>query len=168
MVLEDLHWADKPTVQLLRHIIGVTQPMPVMVVGTYRPTDLGVSDPLTEAFAPLRRETGVEFVDLTGFGDVELLELMEALAGHEMDPDGVALRDAIAAETNGNAFFALEILRHLTETEVLVRRDGRWTATAELASSDLPVSVRQVVGERRGAARSRRPASAADRGGDRS
>ncbi|HEX5096861.1 MAG TPA: AAA family ATPase [Acidimicrobiia bacterium] len=148
VVLEDLHWADKPTVQLLRHLVQTAEPMRIMIVGTYRATDLGAAHPLTEAFAALRRERGVDFVDLRGLGDMELLALMEGIAGHELDADGLALRDAIAVETAGNAFFAHEILRHLVETGALVRQDGRWIATPDLAAHGLPVSVRQVVGER--------------------
>lgn len=148
VVLEDLHWADKPTVQLIRHIVGVADPMRLMALATFRPTDLGASHPLTEVFGSLRRERGVDFVDLNGLGDGELLELMEAVAGHELDGDALRLRDAIAAETNGNAFFASEILRHLLETGAIAQRDGRWLTTQDLNAHALPVSVRQVVGER--------------------
>ena len=132
VVLDDLHWADKPTVQLLRHVVGVVEPTRLLVVGTYRPADLGASHPLIEAFAALRRERGIDFVDLGGLGDLELLQLMEGIAGHEMDDDVLALRDAIAAETDGNPFFATEILRHLLETGAIaatrrpVARDDRY------------------------------------------
>ena len=148
LVLDDLHWADKPTVQLLRHLAGAPLGTRLMVVANYRPTDISASHPLAEAFALLHRFDGVEFVDLPGLDDTELLDLMEATAGHELDADGLALRDAIAAETNGNAFFAIEILRHLAETGAIAHRDGRWVATADLASHGLPVSIRHVVSER--------------------
>jgi class 3 adenylate cyclase/tetratricopeptide (TPR) repeat protein len=148
LVLDDLHWAEKSTVQLLRHIAAIAEPTRLMMIGTYRPSDIGAGHPLTEVFAPLRREAGVEFVDLAGLDDVELLELMELTAGHEMPQEGVALRDAIAAETNGNPFFATEILFHLAESGAIKREDGRWVTTANLGEHGLPVSVRQVVGER--------------------
>lgn len=48
---------------------------------------------------------------LTGFGDQDLLELLERTAGHQMDDDGLGLRDAVLAETAGNPFFVGEILR---------------------------------------------------------
>lgn len=148
LVLDDLHWADKPTVQLLRHVASASPGTRLMVVANYRPTDISASHPLAECFGTLHRLDGVEFVDLTGLDDTELLDLMEATAGHELDADGLALRDAIAAETDGNAFFALEILRHLAETGAIANRGGRWVATADLASQGLPVSIRHVVSER--------------------
>jgi class 3 adenylate cyclase len=148
VVLDDLHWADQGTVHLLRHLAGVVDPMRVAVVVTYRPTDITVSHPLAEMFASLRREPGVEFVDLVGLDDAELLELMEVIAGHEMDEDGLVLRDTIAAETAGNPFFVTEVLRHLAESGTIVRDGGRWVAAVDLAEHGLPVSVRQVVGQR--------------------
>jgi class 3 adenylate cyclase/tetratricopeptide (TPR) repeat protein len=148
LVLDDLHWADRPTVQLLRHLAGLDGELHLMVLANFRPTDIGVDHPLSEAFAQLHRTDSVEFVDLLGLDDVELLDLMEATAGHELDAEGLALRDAISAETSGNAFFAVEILRHLAESGVLAEQNGRWTATTDLATVGLPVSVRHVVGER--------------------
>ncbi len=148
LVLDDLHWADRPTVQLLRHLASLDDNMHLMILANFRPTDIGVDHPLSEAFAHLHRIDGVEFVDLAGLDDLELLELMEATAGHELDSEGLALRDAISAETSGNAFFAVEILRHLAESGALTQRNGRWTATTDPATLGLPVSVRHVVGER--------------------
>src|SRR5205085_53456 len=126
---------------------GAVDPMRLAILATYRPTDLDVGHPLTVAFAPLRREPAVEFVDLPGLSDLELLEVMEAVVGHPLDAGELALRDAIRSETGGNAFFALEILRHLGETGALGRGDGGWIATPDVVLG-LPVSVRQVVGER--------------------
>lgn len=148
LVLDDLHWADRPTISLLRHVAGVAEPMRLVVVATYRQTDLGSGHPLVDALGPLHREPGVELVTLSGLDDIELLELMEATAGHEMDSDGLALRDAIAAETNGNAFFASEILRHLAESGAISRQEGRWVPAVDLAQQGLPVSVRHVVTQR--------------------
>ena len=74
---------------------------------------------------------------------------MEHTAGHDMDDDGVALRDALSAETDGNPFFVTEILRHLAETGAITQQDGgRWVTTTCLRRSGLPVSVREVLGRR--------------------
>ena len=67
----------------------------------------------------LHRESGVERLSLRGLGDDELLALLETTAGHEMTEDGVALRDALMAETEGNPFFVGEMLRHLAETQAI-------------------------------------------------
>jgi class 3 adenylate cyclase/tetratricopeptide (TPR) repeat protein len=151
LVLDDLHWADGPTVQLLRHVISAQPPIRLCVIGTYRDSELGVEHPLTDALAVLHREAGVERFSLTGLGDDELLALLENYAGHEILEDGLLLRDALLAETGGNPFFVREILRHLAETGVIAQGDtGRWETHVDLTASGLPVSVREVIGHRVG------------------
>src|SRR5262249_38742129 len=105
--------------------------------------------PLTDALEALHRDTRATRMALRGLGDLELLDLMERTAGHQLDTDGLALRDAILAETDGNPFFVAEILRHLTETGAIAQgSDGRWATTEALRTTGLPVSVREVLGKR--------------------
>ncbi len=149
VVVDDLHWADRATVQLLRHVATTDQRMRVGVLGTFRDSDIGTDHPVSELLAALHREGGAQRIALHGFSDVDLLALLETVAGHAMDDDGVALRDALLAETAGNPFFVAEILRHLAETGALSQReDGRWVADTDLRAAGLPVSVREVIGRR--------------------
>ena len=135
LVLEDLHWADKPSLLLLRHVIGSTDPRQLLVVGTYRPTDLAAEHPLTDVLAALHREQHVQRVDLRGLDDAEVVALVEAAAGHAMGDSGVALAHALHREADGNPFFTREILRHLAETGLISQRDdGRWVAEVDFRS----------------------------------
>ena len=150
LVLEDLHWADKPTLLLLRHLIAATDSSRLLVLGTYRPTDLGAEHPLTDVLAVLRREEQVQRVDLHGLNDAEVVALLEAAAGHSLDDQGVVLAHALYRETDGNPFFTGEILRHLAETGAISQRDdGRWIADVDFRDqAALPTSVREVIGRR--------------------
>jgi class 3 adenylate cyclase len=149
LLLDDLHWADDASVQLLRHVLTANRELRLLVVGTFRDSDVGPTHPLTGALAALRREHGVERLGLRGFGDDDLLELLEAVAGHAMTDDGVALRDALLAETEGNPFFVAEMLRHLAATGGIRQdTDGRWYLELDLGASGLPVSIREVVARR--------------------
>ena len=104
---------------------------------------------MTALLADLHREQGVERIKLTGLDGEDVLALMEAAAGHELDEDGRALAREITRETAGNPFFAGEVLRHLTESGAIVQEDGgRWRLVGELAELGLPQSVREVVGRR--------------------
>jgi predicted ATPase len=135
LVLDDLHWADKPTLQLLRHIVASPGALHLLIIATYRDSEVGASHPLSETLAALHREHRVERLALHGLDDADLLALLEGIAGHEMDDDGVALRDAIARETDGNPFFVSEILRHLADTGAIRQdADGRWFASVDVAS----------------------------------
>lgn len=148
LVLDDLHWADRGSLQLLRHVTMSLPSASLLVVGTYRETDLGTDDPLTETSAQLHREPGVQRMPLSGLSDVEVLALLEGAAGHELDDDLVPLAHALRTDSAGNPFFVVEVIRHLVETGSVQRRDGRWTVTAALEELALPQSVRDVVGQR--------------------
>ena len=84
VILDDLQWADSPTLSLLRHVVTAGSSMRVLVVGTYRDSDLSRDHPLTALLADLHREQGVERLKLTGLDCDEVLALMEAAAGHEL------------------------------------------------------------------------------------
>ena len=149
LVLDDLHWADRPTIQLLRHVVSADAPLRLFVIGAFRESDIDPDHPLAEALAALHRESGVERIALGGLGDDELLVLLETRAGHAMTDEGVALRDALLAETDGNPFFVGEMLRHLAETRAIHEDEqGHWIVSADLRTSGLPVSIREVIGRR--------------------
>src|SRR5262249_14046596 len=149
IVLDDLHWSDQPTIQLLRRIATSDDPMRVLAIATFRDADVDANHPLVDALSALHRDDSSTRVMLRGFDDAELLTLMEGAAGHALDDGGLKLRDALLSETDGNPFFVGEMLRHLTETGAIARQaDGTWATTSELRARGLPVSVREVVGKR--------------------
>ena len=149
VVLDDLQWADLPTLQLLRHLAGLDGPSRLLVIGTYRDSDLGADHPLHDTLATLRREPGVERIRLSGLAEAEVVGLMSELAGHEMDAAGLALAAALWGETDGNPFFTGELLRHLAEIGAIRQgEDGRWETSADLDPVSLPASVREVIGQR--------------------
>jgi class 3 adenylate cyclase len=151
LVLDDLHWADKASLLLLRHLGATDTAMRLLIVGNYRDDELSQLHPLLDALAALRRQTGVSWVELAGLDDTGVLAFMEAAAGQTLDDAGVDLAHAVYRETDGNPFFVGEVLRHLTETGAIYQdATGRWTADDSLEQMGLPDSVRQVIGARVG------------------
>ncbi len=150
LIVEDLHWADAPTLHLLRYVVSSSASCRILVLGTYRDAELSSTHPLTATLASLRREPSVSFISLKGLDHSLVVAFMESAAGHELDDDGVALATAVYRETDGNPFFVSEVLRHLSEIGTIVQdRSGRWTsAGSELVA--LPQSVRQVISARVG------------------
>ena len=65
-VLDDLHWADPPTLLLLRFLVRSPSAPPMLLIGTYRDTELSRTHPLAETLADLRRGRLVERISLTG------------------------------------------------------------------------------------------------------
>lgn len=151
MVLDDLQWADKASLLLLRHLIASEAAMRVLIVGTYRDSELSRSHPFVETLAALHRQRGVSRIELTGLDDTGVIALMEATAGHALDDAGVGLAHAVHRETDGNPFFVSEVLLHLAETGAIAQdAGGRWTASATFDQLALPDSVRVVIGARVG------------------
>ena len=151
VVLDDLQWADRASLLLLRHIAASDQTMRVLVIGTYRDTELSQGHPLLDALAALRRLDGVTRIDLAGLDDTGVVAFLEAAAGQTLDDDGVGLAHAVYRETDGNPFFVSEVLRHLVETGALYQdTSGRWVSDLSLDEVTLPDSVREVIGARVG------------------
>jgi predicted ATPase len=103
VLLDDLHWADAPSLALLRHLARSPRPAALLVLGTYRETDLARTHPLAEALADLRREPHVERVLLRGLDATDLGALVARAAQHDA-PE--AFVRALHAENEGNPFFA--------------------------------------------------------------
>ncbi len=150
LVLDDLQWADKPSLQLLRHVASKVESARLLVLATFRDAELSGSHPLIPVLGALRREPGVRLVDLKGFDDTGVLAFMEAASGQRLETDEeVGLAHALYRETDGNPFFVGEILRDLIETNEIYQDDtGRWVAAGDLSEMALPSSVRQVISAR--------------------
>ncbi|MDQ3945847.1 MAG: adenylate/guanylate cyclase domain-containing protein, partial [Actinomycetota bacterium] len=115
LVLDDLQWAAKPTLLLLRHVLRSSEPVRLLVVATYRDTDIGRGHPLTEFLADLRREAAAQRVSLTGLDQAAVAAFIEAAAGRLVtDEEDQAFIRAVWSETEGNPFFVAEVVRHLS------------------------------------------------------
>ena len=149
VVLDDLHLGDGQSVALLKHLVRTVERGALQVIATYRDSDLGKEHPLSGVLADLRAVSGVQRLALRGLGADEVAQIMTAVAGHELDQDGLELAGEIARETDGNPFFVMEILRGLSESGVTVFDEaaGRWHVDRS-AGLALPESLRDVI-ERR-------------------
>jgi tetratricopeptide (TPR) repeat protein len=150
VVIDDLHWADRATLLALRHLLRSEELRTVLVIGTYRDTDLDRSHPLAAMRADLRRERSVERIDLKGLTAEEVRAFLEGAGGHELDAGADALVEALHHETEGNPFFLEETLAHLVETGAIHRgADGRWTSPhTRIEDFGIPEGVREVIGRR--------------------
>ncbi len=148
LVLDDLHWAPKPTLLALLHLIRSERLKRLLIVGTYRDTELGRQHPLTEILADLRREEGVERLMVRGLGPDGVTAFVEAARGDRLDEQGRDLARRLGEQTQGNPFFVGQVLRHLAESGAIEEVDGRWVAASEGAELELPEGVREVIGRR--------------------
>ncbi|MFD6178360.1 MULTISPECIES: helix-turn-helix transcriptional regulator [unclassified Isoptericola] len=107
LVLEDLHWADESTRDVLRFVVARMRSEHLLVVATYRSDDVHRRHPLRPVIAELHRQRPVEHVELAPFTPDELREFTTATRGEPLDD---AEFDAVRTRSDGNAFFAEELL----------------------------------------------------------
>ncbi|MHB8512131.1 MAG: ATP-binding protein [Actinomycetota bacterium] len=149
LVLDDLQWAAKPTLLMLRHLLRAHTDSRLLIVGVYRDTDLARTHPLAEMLADLRKETETARIPLTGLAKKDVASFIAAASGHPLDEQGQDLADALYAETEGNPFFMTEVMRHLVETGLVFEEKGRWiTRVATTGELGLPEGVREVISRR--------------------
>jgi predicted ATPase len=141
LLMEDLHWADKSTTLLLTHVVSSIQAERVLVIGTYRDTEL--SEPLVSALADLRRERALERLRLGSLYRGEVATMINAWVG---GTSPISFAHALHRETEGNPFFIEEVLRHLIEVGAVDGTGtGHWASFTEVG---IPDGVREAI-ERR-------------------
>ncbi|MFD9958988.1 helix-turn-helix transcriptional regulator [Amycolatopsis sp. NPDC058986] len=112
ILLEDLHWADRSTRNLLSFLLTRLRSQRLLVVGSYREEDVHRRHPLRALLAELVRLATVERVELLPFGTAEARAFVEALSDEPLGADVVA---DIASRSEGNPFFAEELLASSAE-----------------------------------------------------
>ena len=112
LALDDLHWADAPTLLLLTHVAREIGRARLLVVGTYRDTDLDRTHPLSAALVEMNREQLFQRISLRGLS-------REAVAGYVRSAANVepptALLDRVYEESEGNPFFLSEVVALIAE-----------------------------------------------------
>ncbi len=149
LVLDDLQWADRGSLLLLRHLAGAEQIPRALILATYRDSELIHAEALRDTLGALRRHSGVQRIELRGLNDDDVVSYFEAASGQPLDDKGLDLARAVYQETDGNPFFVGEVLRHLSESGAIYRdTEGHWVAGQDLNDTALPDSVREVIGGR--------------------
>jgi class 3 adenylate cyclase len=149
LVLDDLQWADSGSLALLRHLTAAEHVMRVLVLGTFRDSELPQSPELRRTLGTLRRHQGVSRIELGGLDSSGVRSLLEAVSRQRLDAFGLGLAEAVHRETDGNPFFVTEMLRHLRDTGAIHQNAaGGWVASGTIDRSVLPESVREVIGGR--------------------
>ncbi len=145
LVLDDLHWADPPSLLLLRHLLRSNEPMRLLVLGTYRDTDIGRGHQLTQLLPDLRRAGRGRRVALSGLAEDDVATMVAAAADRELDADEVEFARHLHAETEGHPFCVEEVLLNFAESGV-PRTIGRWVLPHRKLT--IPDGVREVVLQR--------------------
>jgi class 3 adenylate cyclase/tetratricopeptide (TPR) repeat protein len=145
LVLEDLHWADEPSLLLLRHLAERIAELPILLIGTYRDVELDVDRPLARTLEELVRRRLVHRIALSRLPKEGVATMLRVLAGREPPS---TLVEAVFSETEGNCFFVEEVFQHLLEEGKLFDQTGEWRTEVRIGEVDVPEGVRLVLGRR--------------------
>ena len=146
LFIDDMHWADTSTTDLMSYVGSRIGAMRLLVVATYRPADLLLArHPFLQVRQEMQahgvcREVALQFLSSD---DVEQY-LALRFPGHSFPP---TLAASIHACTEGNALFMVDLLRYLRDRGVVAQVDQRWTLATSLPEikRDLPESVRSMI-----------------------
>ncbi len=131
LVIEDLHWAAEPLIEVLERVLSDAEG-PVLVLATMRPEP--------EVFP------GADTLTLERLADEEVTELIEAaLAGVPLEPRAL---DLVAGHAEGNPFFVEEVLADIIDRGLLERRSGGWSLHDGAVDLGIPDSVQGVLAAR--------------------
>ena len=142
LVLDDLHWADRPTAALLRHVLRLDVPGRLAVLAVHRHPDLAPDHPVAEVFEGARRQGSRDQIVLDGLRLDAVGRLTAGLA-----PRGASPRflQALHTSTGGNPLFVEELL---LELQASGRPPDKIMQAADLADIGVPRTVHVVVARR--------------------
>jgi adenylate cyclase len=156
LIVDDLHWADGASIDLLFRLgrrIGGSR---VLLIGTYRAEEValgrgGQRHPLEKVLSELKRYFGDITVDLDEAHETEGMKFVDAFLDTEPNRLGAGFRQALFDLTRGHPLFTIELLRAMQERGNLVRdKASRWVEGPVLDWQSLPARVEGVIEERVG------------------
>jgi tetratricopeptide (TPR) repeat protein len=146
VVLEDLHDADKGTLEMLNYVSRNLAGTRLLIVSTYRDIEVDRSHPLSAALAELRRVSTYGRVQLRGLNADEVRRMLEGITRGSV-PWGLA--QAVHRQTEGNPLFVQEVIRYLAEDGLIARKEGQWRPTRDTPlEMSIPEGLRDVIGKR--------------------
>lgn len=140
LLLDDLQWADTPSLELLAFLGEQIGERHLLIVGTYRSTEVATNAALGECLAQLSRSPHSERLELGALDEEEVAALLTAVGGGSIS---VRLAADVLERTGGNPFYVTELAR------LLVSEPGLCSGDAEtVLRKEVPASVRDVTRRR--------------------
>jgi tetratricopeptide (TPR) repeat protein len=144
LIIEDLHWADRGSLLLLRHVMRSTRQTAICVLVTHREDVPEWSSEFRDLLESLRAEHSATGIGLGRLSNDDIRRVVESWVGCRPP---AWLTPFMSKHTEGHPLFVLEMLKHLEETGALNRdQDPHWSIA--LADVGLPEGVRQLIGSR--------------------
>ena len=142
LVIEDIHWADSSTLELLDYLSRRLRVLSTMLVTTYRTEELNLEHRLHAVLEGWRRTGKVTFLDLEPLTRSDVAEMVRAIFELEAVRDD--LRDLLHQRSEGNPFILEEILKAALDQGDIFQGDAGWSRR-NLAGLSLPATVKDMI-----------------------
>ena len=149
LLLEDLHWADPSSIDLLRHLSNRIGSQRVLLVGTFRPEDIERNNhPLKSCKAEMQMHKLCEEIALDSLSREHVVAYLNATFNPNDFPTNLA--DHLHEKTEGHPLFTTNLLQYLSERGDIVKANQHWTLSRPLSEIELeaPESVRSMIGKK--------------------
>jgi len=149
LLLEDLHWADSSSIELLRHLCNRITSQRVLLVGTFRPEDIERSNhPLKSCMAEMKMHKLCEEIPLDSLSREHIIDYLNVTFKPNDFPGNLA--DHLHEKTEGHPLFTTNLLQYLSERGDIVKTNEDWTLARPLSEIELdaPESVRSMIGKK--------------------
>jgi predicted ATPase len=143
LLLEDIHWSDDASLDLLLHIARNSRNARILLIATYRDDELTHRHPLFQMLPRLVREARAERLHLNRLNSSHLEQLVATRYTLE-HAEQTAIVELLVRMSDGNPLYATELLRSLEEEQRLLRDGESWRVT-NLDQIQVPLLIRQVI-----------------------
>jgi predicted ATPase len=150
LCIEDLQWADPSSLSLMHYVSRNTRQGGLLILGTYRPEDVAVTDdkghPLTDTMRLMDREDLYEELKLQRLPKEVISEFLSLIFSN-FDFDD-RFKDRIYGDTEGNPLFIIHLIKFLVEENIIRKDNGTWKLTKVLEDLDIPSKIYNVIARR--------------------
>jgi tetratricopeptide (TPR) repeat protein len=149
LFVDDLHWADQPSLDLFSHLVfavvdaAVREPVPLLIIGAYRPVE--PQERLARVLDRFQREDICQTLELSGLSEEEVNEFIQGLG---LARPSHQLVVTVNKATQGNPLFIQEVLHHLVKQGALEERAGYVVTTAASPDLRLPEQITAAIAAR--------------------
>ena len=145
ILLDDLHWADADSLEVLNHLTSQPVPVPIVFIATYRSEETHSRQPLDDFLPTLRRNRQVDLIHLNPLNKDDIERLVTAYHG----ACSAELVEYLQQRAEGHPLFTVELLNDLIVQRLLTQdRDGRWLPPEQSVS--VPAFLKQLINQRVG------------------
>jgi class 3 adenylate cyclase/tetratricopeptide (TPR) repeat protein len=142
LYLDDLHWCDPTSLELLQSLLPLTKRSPLMVLTAFRPLQ---REPSWQYHLQARQVYSDRYheLNLAPLSETQSRQLVSSLLKIDDLPEKIRLK--MMEKSEGNPLFVEEVIRSLLDDGLIVQENGRWRATAEIDHISLPDTLIGVI-----------------------